>query len=312
MLSAMWSGLGGRVADTWAGLLSSPALGFWIGGVLAWVIAHGGLVGAGSGWPELQAVVMSTFGSMPTAGQAIVAVVLLLGVAGSARIGEALLPGALRVLEGYWPRPAAPLRRSLVIVRGYFLDRRLVRWRDLAQRRTRLTATEWSDYVALTAWRVTVPPAPRDRMPTKLGDALRAAESRPEIRYGLDAVVCWPHLWLVMPEQARIETSAARRQLDDGVRLWLWSLLFIVWVVFTWWALPVAVGGMAVGCRLALIGATTYGQLVQASFDVHRRSLYEAMGWSFPADPRDEHLTGERLTAYLQRGPALDHPQTPL
>jgi hypothetical protein len=146
-------------------------------------------------------------------------------------------------------------------------------------------------------------------MPTRLGNVLRAAESRPGHRYGLDAVVCWVRLWLTLPEQAHGEIEAARGRLDEGVRLWLWSLLFVVWTPLSWWALAVAMVGMVIGYRLAVTGAVVYGQLVLASFDLYRKGLYEALGRDFPNDPQGEYTAGLALTALLERGPALAPPE---
>jgi hypothetical protein len=243
---------------------------------------------------------------MPAVAQAVVAVVALLLVIGSGQLAQALTLSVLRLLEGYWPRWASPAREALVKARGKSIDGRAARWRELARRRAELSATEYAEYAALNTARAVVPPAPRDRMPTGLGDVLKAAESRPRHRYGLDAVVCWPHLWLTVPEQARTEVGTARARLDETAQLWLWSLLFAVWTVFTWWALGIAFLGMAIAYRLALSRARQYGQLVQACFDLYRKDLYESLGWDLPADPAQEYEAGRRLTAYLERGPLLE------
>ncbi|MFI2368507.1 hypothetical protein [Streptomyces sp. NPDC018833] len=303
MLTALWSGLGSKVADRWALLLTSPALGFWMGGLLAWIHAHGGITGRQSGWKSLGRAWDLSIGSLPAAAQALTAVLAVLLVAGSARLAEELTFGVLRLLEGYWPRPTAPLRIMMLNARGRAGERRAERWRDLARRRTELTAAEFAEYTALNAARALVPPAPRDRMPTRLGDILKAAESRPRHRYGLDAAVCWPHLWLSLPEQARAEIATSRARLDEAARLWLWGLLFLLWTTFTWWAVAVAVLGMFGGYRLALSGAVDYGRLVQAGFDLYRRNLYDGLGWTFPEDPSQEYVTGQRMTTYLERGP---------
>lgn len=306
MLSALGADLGRSVAERWVSLLSSPALVFWIGGVLAWTWAHGGFTGPDSGWRELEHWWVQSFGTTSVVVQALLAVLALLLVAGSAQLAELLLFGALRLLEGYWPRWARPVKTAVVGLRGRAIDRRVERWRTLARRREELTTDERAEYAALNRWRAGVPADPRDRMPTRLGDVLKAAESRPRHRYGLDAVVCWPRLWMAMPETARIEVSAARTPLDDGARLWLWSLFFCVWTIFAWWALGIALVGMIVGYRVAFAGSTSYGQLVQTCYDLYRRDLYTAVGQELPTDPQQEFEAGKRLTAYLERGPAVE------
>jgi hypothetical protein len=300
----MWSGLGGKAAERWAALLTSPALLFWIGGVLAYAWSHGGLFGTGAGWSALATLWTQTFGATTAVSETLLALCALLLVAGSARLTDLVTPTVLRLLEGYW----GPLRNVALSLRGKAIDRKVGRWQDLARRRAELTSGERQRYQRLNAWRAGVPADPRDRMPTRLGNLLKAAESRPRHRYGLDAVVCWPRLWLVMPETARTEVTAARASLDEGARLWLWSLLFCVWAVFTWWALAFALVGMIIGYRTVLAGAAVYGRLVLSCHDLYRKDLYTALGRELPADAREEIRAGQRLTAFLERGPVLEEP----
>ena len=65
-------------------------------------------------------------------------------------------------------------------------------------------------------------------MPLELGNILRAAETKPEEKYGLNAIVCWPRFWLLLPEETKQEISGARAALDVGAQAMFWSLLFIV------------------------------------------------------------------------------------
>ena len=71
-------------------------------------------------------------------------------------------------------------------------------------------------------------------MPTRLGNLLKAAELRPLSKYGLDSVICWPRIWLLLPESAKTELVNARADLDTGARIWSWSILFLVWIIWAW------------------------------------------------------------------------------
>ncbi len=306
VITALWSSFSEKAADRWAGLLFSPAMAFWLGGVIAWVWAHGGFTGPNSGWRTLERNWSDTLGKTSVVAQVMCAALALSIAVASARLGEWLTFPVLRLLEGYWPQWATSMRVRIIAARGRVIDRRADRWRSLARRRTELTPHEYAEYIALSARRAAVPIVARERMPTRLGDLLRAVESRPRQRYGLDAVTCWTRLWLVLPEDARTQLAAARAQMDECVRLWLWSLLFCVWVIFTWWALAVALIGLTIGYRMAFAAASCYGELVQSCFDVHRSSLYSALGWDRPNDAVGELEAGRRLTAFLQRGPLPD------
>jgi hypothetical protein len=303
VLGAVWSGVGGKVADKWAALLLSPALVFWGGGVLAWVWAHGGFTGTRSGWAKLDERWRHAFNQPTAVAQVALILLALLVVAGSARLVGSLSLPVLRTLEGYWPKWAAPARRALVRLRSRRIDRAAARWRELALRTDSLSAAERAEYARLDARRATVPAARDDRTPTSLGDLLRAAESRPRHRYGLEAAVCWPRLWLVLPDQVRADVGTARARLDQAAQLWLVSLAFAVWTVFAWWAAVVAVAGMAVAYRVMLAAAAGYAVLVQSCFDIHRDSLYTALGRDLPQDACEELAAGRRVTDFLARGP---------
>jgi hypothetical protein len=137
-----------------------------------------------------------------------------------------------------------------------------------------------------------------------LGNALRARERSPERKYGLDAVICWPRLWPLLPDIVRTDLINARSSLDRMVELWFWGLLFMVWTVWTPWAAAISLLWMVVTYGLARQAAMAYGDLLESAFDLHRLSLYDAMGWSRPAAIQQEKETGKLLTEFLWRGTA--------
>jgi len=203
----------------------------------------------------------------------------------------------LRVLEGYWAI-SQPLR-ILKVRRLTQTEARLQKLSGMAFRSEPVDRQEQST----VEQRLHDLPAAAALMPTRLGNILRAAEDRIRDRYGLDPVVCWPHLWLCLDGEAQKELAGARQALDDSVRLWLWSLLFIVWTWAAWWV-PIVT---AIGCAASYYGvilarARGYAYVMQAAFDLNRRRIYEALNWPVPIDPRAEPLAGEAVTTYLWRG----------
>jgi len=144
------------------------------------------------------------------------------------------------------------------------------------------------------------------RLPTRLGNILRYFEERPLQKYGLDTFVCWPHLWLVIPESAKVALTQTRHRLDTLVRIWTWGVLFLVWSYWALWAVWVTLLTLAFSYRWMLPAAREYGQLVEANFDLYRPLLYQTLRWPLPANPKEESQEGIKVTAYLRRGPALD------
>ena len=146
-------------------------------------------------------------------------------------------------------------------------------------------------------------------MPTRLGNILRAAERRPVDKYGLDSVVCWTALWLVLPEQTEDRARPGTVHLDKALRMWLWGALFLVWTPWTWWAIPIAVIVPALAYHVGILGAATlFGDLVVAAYDLHRMSLYDSLHLPRPTSPVEERRVsgGTLVTNALWGG--LDKP----
>ena len=304
MLGTFWESLGGKLAERWAAA-AAPALVFWVGGLLAWVSAGPGLrrLSNVARWLDRQSVTVQVMGLIGG----------LLVIVASALVVERLTTPMLRLLEGYWPRWADRPRRSLV---------------DRAQRRAEADEKAWQEFqsrphsaggpsggdlaqMAALEMRIHYRPSAANRvMPTQTGNILRAAETRPTDKYGLDAVVVWPRLWLVMSDSARQEIGSSRGSLDSAAATVVWGLLFCMFVPLAWWALPV---GLAIATQAIVWWvpnrAKVFANLVEAAYDLHRSPLYKQLRWPLPATPRDEQVSGRQLTAYLWRGSDTSDPR---
>jgi hypothetical protein len=298
VLTQLWTGLGGKLSERVLGALLSPALAFWTAGAVAWLYAT-----APARWlDEIRSRTENLTGA-PGAVQLAIVLGLLAVLMVTSRAVDALALPVLRLLEGYWPRPLGPLRRALVGRTTTRRDRLTTRWRVLRSRpEEELNADEGAELVRLDRRLRRIPLLPRQHMPTRLGNVLRSAESRPVRKYGLDSVVCWPHLWLLLPDTTRGEIGAARNQLDRAASGVVWGALLLGWTIWTWWA-PLAAATVAVLCYLATVrAATRYADLVEAAWDLHRNELYTTLRWPLPDTPAAEYEAGRALTSYLLRG----------
>jgi predicted 3-demethylubiquinone-9 3-methyltransferase (glyoxalase superfamily) len=184
---------------------------------------------------------------------------------------------------------------------------------DLAERLHHTIADLQTERAAID-WRQHHLPLSGQLMPTRLGNILRAAEQRPREKYGLDAIICWSRLWLLLPDAVKKDIQEARADLNTAARVWLWSLLFCLWIFGsvplppTWpgtlWSLWPLLGLFSAWFAYgwAIAAATTYGELIEAAFDLYRHLLYQSIRWNLPADPVAERQDGLKLTEYLWRG----------
>lgn len=291
MLTKFAEGLGGKLAESWMSNILTPAFVFWAGGLAALAEAHG--------WGPL----FAWFGALTPMLQGGLLVVGLLVVAASGAVVQQFDMTVLRLFEGYWPVWLRPLQNRLVRRYDEAIEKAERRFQELALKEgsPALDDDEKQELLALD-WRLMHEPPRGLRMPTRFGNVLRAAESRPQIKYGLDSVICWPRLWLVLPESVRAELNGARAALNNAARLSLWGALFLVWTVWSWWAAPVGVLTALLAYRWMLSSAEVYGRLVESTFDLFRTSLYKSLRWPLPNHPGEEQQRGTALTAYLWRG----------
>ena len=296
-MGKFWDSVGEKLADRWAAV-SVPALVFWLGGLLAWVIGHGGFhaLKAPADW----------LGKQPGPTQIAIVLAALLGVAASGVVVGRLTTPVLRLMEGYWPRFLDVVGRSLTKRVATKAESIRTEFQKVAgpvlTGNPPPTPQQRADYTRLTQqWRRL--PGSGRYLPTRIGNTLRAGESRPVDKYGLDAVAIWPHLWLLLPETSRSELAAARGSLDSAVGAFIWGMLFVAFTPWTPWAAAV---GLVVAAAAYLLWvpdrAEVYADLVEAAFDLHRGALYAQVRWPMPDNPQDERAKGRQLTTYLLRG----------
>ena len=298
MLGKFWEGVGGKLADRWAAV-AAPALVFWLGGLLAWAYSHGGL--------SYLATITSWMNRQTSVAQLAVVLAGLLAVAGSGLIVARLTFPALRLLEGYWPAWLGGLRRRLLarVERQAAADD--AAWRELAPHvigpQPDATADQLAAFARLDQRRRRRPNVSSRYLPTRIGNILRAAETWPADKYGLDTVVVWPRLWLLLPDNSRHELLTARDALDSAVAAVMWGLLFCVFSIWTPLAIPIGLAVAAIAVVFWVPNrAEVFGDLLEAAYDLHRIALYRQLRWPLPTDPKQEHSQGKKLTSYLWRG----------
>jgi hypothetical protein len=275
----------------WLAETAAPAALFWMAG-LTLVLWRKGIGVTVKWWIALPAAEQAGLVAMG------VAIVLV-----SAIVADVFDLFVIRMLEGHWPMWLGRVRRWAV-------DRQIRKWKcmttrfqELNQRIEQgLTAVEQMEYSSLLVNMHNLPAREKLIMPTSLGNVLRSAESRPKDKYGLDAIVCWPRLWMLLPETARQDLGDTRSLMDAAAIWFLWAVLFTVWTVVHPVAIVLAIAGAITSYLHLVRSASLYGTLLDAAFDVYRRLLYDAVCWPLPANAQEEPEIGARLTGYLWRG----------
>jgi len=292
MPTKLLEGISGKLAEQWVAALLTPAFVFWAGGLIAYCDRYGTYT------------VIQWLKQYSEPFQIAILAIALCGVAASAIIAQRFDTTVLRGLEGYW---YPGLRRLLPwFTQGQQRQRRalLKKLKHLNPKLLNNTATafERAEFVRCDRAFHQFPEQDHDLLPTRLGNILRAAERRPYYRYGLDAVICWPRLWLLLPESVKKDLQAAQAELNNAVRILLWSALFLIWTIWSPWAIPAVLVAACFAYVWALDAAEVYAELIEATFDLYRHLLYQSLRWNLPTDPNEERRVGQQLTQYLWRG----------
>lgn len=294
MVPSLVESMGKNVSERWLESLLGPALLFWLGGLFLWIT------------PSRLPQTWNEFTAMSLVTQSFLLVTALLLVSASDRFVAVLSVDILRFLEGHWAGPLRPLALRLAQRWQKAVRRARNRWSTLMLKVEDGIALTWRERRELARLEMERQYTPRDLedlAPTRLGNVLRTAERRPWQRYGLDPVLLWPRLWLLLPETTRRDLAYLRLSLDRYAQAWFWGLLFALWS-FVWpWAWLIALVWMGIAYHLLLQAAASFCDLVLAVFDTQRWRLYEALRWELPEESGESEIrSGQALSRYLQRG----------
>ncbi|MFE0727580.1 hypothetical protein ACFW2X_04860 [Streptomyces antibioticus] len=296
MLDHLWESAAGKITEKIAAS-AVPALVFWLGGALAWAYSRGGFTSLKEPAKWL--------GKQPGAIQAILAVAVLVGLTATGILVRRLTLSALPLLEGYWPR-------CLKSLSGRLISRKQKKAQGEAERLQELAGPVFSgaaspeqiaEFHKLDRRRRRRPSDPRHLLPTRLGNILRSAESLPTDKYGLDLVVIWPRLWLLLPDATQRELTTARNAIDQTVSCCVWGLFFLLFSPWALWVIPIGLAIAVASTWWWLPNrAEIFADLLEATIDLHRTAIYRQLRWPLPTDPAAEQAQGQRLTTYLMRG----------
>jgi hypothetical protein len=210
------------------------------------------------------------------------------------------------VLASQW-RNVVRLFEGYPLWRWAYLDRAGKQWHAAVSHHLGQDPSQRNWYLEYSRY-----PAPRDVLPTRLGNVLRAAERYPEQRYGAEMILIWPRLYQVLPREAIDDVESARSTMEFLLVLSLWFGGFgvgapLMIVFFEGDPLTAAVsvavgaGGAYAAYLSAIAAASEYGEQLRSIFDVYRLDLLRRLSLPAVRDITDERRLWQALGALIGR-----------
>ncbi len=307
MFEVLWKELGTNINRRWITNAFAPALLFWVV-ILASFLSFVKVNLSIAQWNGLN-IIQQIF---------LVGVGFLLIIV-TATLLELFQPSFTRLYAGHWTVPPFSWVRNYSVHRiKKNLNNQKKRYSELALKITKdnISESEKYEYEKLERFLSDWPTAEDDIMPTLLGNVLKVSEAYSYTHYGLDAVTIWPRLYFQISEDIKEALTVAYGDLCILIRisllslvtgviwiplflirgLWLYSLLFILWFVISWFCY-----------KTAIEAAKRYGTIIKIAFDLHRFDLYEALHWPLPKEISSEVPSpsviadGQKLSLFLRR-----------
>ena len=278
--------IGSKLADRWAASLVVPGLLYLAAVTAASVLGQGHALS----YLDVSRTITRWAGSpalKSVGGTALVAAAVLAG-----SVATGLLAGVGgRLAEIGWTLPG---RRAPA------------RWLAAWRRKRSRAAKEIADNPGSTPAQVRLAIARADRIclieasrPTWIGDRLRACRVRIEQIYGIDLDTSWPRLWLIFPDNVRVELSTARGAFSAAARLFAWAVLYMLLGIWWWPAVLIALITGATAMVRARLATSDLADLIEASVDLYTRTL--AAQLDEPAAGPLTRAAGRALTARMRK-----------
>jgi len=231
-------------------------------------------------------------------GRQLAVVVLLL--LGTSIATHPLQVPLIQLLEGYWWRlPFGFLAADLATTRFREELRQIRRTLVDVQRDDWFRSHTVDDASYRQHW---MPAEEEELLPTRLGNVLRAGETRAGARYGLNLVETLPRLFPRMSPEVLAEIDDRRNQLDAGVRLCVVSAaataagLLLLLPTGSWMFLPIVTFILCwASYHGAVASAQGYSTTLAAAVDLYHLDLFDALHLPRPSTLREE----------LDRAPAV-------
>ncbi|WP_053853092.1 hypothetical protein [Streptomyces sp. NRRL B-24085] len=291
------------LADRWISLLVLPGA-FFLGAV--WLSVN---LGQADAWNAALLTrraehTMTEIAGQPSGAQALLVVAVLAAASGTGFVVQTLAAVTRRIWLGPWPRPFAPVAAARTA-------RRRARWYRLVEERRALEAVnpavrtrERQDRIDAVAQRITRLSMAEPGRPTWMGDRIHAVESIAHHRYGLDLAYGWSRLWLVLPDTARADLTAAHSAFAAAVATGTWAVPYLLLTAVWWPAVLIAAGIGLTGWARARAAVAELSTLTEATLDLHGRTLAAALGVGDTTEGAGP-LTigeGERITDLVRKG----------
>jgi len=221
----------------------------------------------------------------------------------------------------YWRRLAHPIES----LRDRLLAKQVAGWKELRQARRGVPNSAMSQ--ADAAWRLRrqFPEKRAHLLATTLGNSIRAFETAPNDRWGLDGIAIAPHIGAFMTDKEHEIQADAKAEvmffLNGSALSFVLGFLWLTGWLAEWlgaWYWPVmaffAFGSGYVAYRGAVGAARRWGSVVASQIDLHRLELYASLGIRDPQSFTDERtvvgpavsrcvLHGNHLPDNLRREP---------
>lgn len=152
-------------------------------------------------------------------------------------------------------------------------------------------------------------------MPTSLGNIIKASERYPRKIYGIDSILFWSRIMLIVPKDSKDMLNSAKAQLDFAIN----SLYFTAIIIVEYFALSLITNTylhvwipvlalilFKIFYRYTLTSALEWCECIKSIYDIYRKNLLTQMGIKIPASWLGERQLWEKLNKTLRFQYPLD------